>query len=69
MKQEFSKYLKDKKAIKINKKLRISDEIEFWPEMIEPLYVFLLENDNYQEVLFGANVAFKGKTTDYLNCI
>jgi hypothetical protein len=49
--------------------LRIDDEIELWPEMMERLYSFLLENDEYQRIIFGEEVVLKGKTKDYFKVI
>lgn len=48
---------------------KIDNEIEFYPKMIESLYIFLLQNDKYKKVEIGNSVIFKGDICDCFEAI
>jgi len=66
MKKQFEKYLLQLKDKQSTSFLMVNDDIEFWPKMIKPLYLFMLENEKYEEIVFGEKVKFKGSYDDYL---
>ena len=65
----FAKYLKGLKEKQTGKVLSLNNEIEFWPKMIESLYLFLLENEKYGEIIFAKKVIFRGDAEMYLKAI
>ena len=69
IKEHFDKYLVDIKKLNIGNVLVIDGEIEIWPKMIESLYQFMLENDSYEQIVFGKRLAFKGYFDQYLKQI
>lgn len=70
IKHEFEKYLEEAKFNSCDRTVvRIYDEIEFYPRMIESLYQFLLENREYGELVFGNRVKFKGSVEQYYEMI
>ena len=69
MKIQFDKYLIENKVKNPSNILTIDQKIHFYPEMIESLYEFLLENNKYKEIKFGDQIIFKGNINDYLKQI
>ena len=65
MSSQFEKYLRQEKRNNMEDRFLIDGRIELYPKMIESLYQFLLQNDNYKEVEFGSDVMFKGNIEDY----
>jgi len=63
------KYLNENKRKNITDVYRIDDDIEFYPKMIESLYMFLLQNAKYKQVQFADSVIFKGNVSDCFKAI
>ena len=69
MGKQFGKYLEARKLKDTGDTIRVNDEIELWPRMIESLYMFLLSNEQYKNVQFGNDVIIKGNVNDYFRLI